>query len=102
LESERPILAISEKSKRRASTLSGVSTNPSLTPSQYSREAGILEITNGLTRLEVPSLQDQRFTVTEKKGEVIQKLALGAKLDRALRWRMTGQDAVLRKKVPKC
>lgn len=67
-----------------------------MTPSQYSREAGILEITDGLGRLDSESMKQQRFEVSEKKGEVIGKLALGAKLDRALRWRMSGQDAVLK------
>ncbi|KAF3937195.1 hypothetical protein ABW19_dt0204052 [Dactylella cylindrospora] len=90
---------MSEKTKRRASTLSAVSSGAaSLSPSQYSREAGILEITNGLNRLDVPRLQEQRFVLNEEKGGELGKLALGAKLERALRWRMTGQDAVLRKK----
>ncbi|KAF3902253.1 hypothetical protein AA313_de0205504 [Arthrobotrys entomopaga] len=104
LDSDRPILAatMSEKAKRRASTLSAVSSSaPSLTPSQYSREAGILEITNGINRLDVPRLQEQRFVLTEKKGGELGKLALGAKLERALGRRMTGQDAVFRKKKAK-
>jgi len=44
-------------------------------------------------------MQQQRFVVSEQKGEIINKLALGAKLDRALRWRMSGQDAEPRSKV---
>jgi len=82
------------------STYTTASTDaPSLSPSQYSREAGILEITDGLGRLDQKSMQQQRFTVSEQKGEIINKLALGAKLDRALRWRMSGQDAEPRTKV---
>lgn len=41
-------------------------------------------------------LMSQRFVPSEKKSEMISKLALGAKLERALRWRMDGQDAVAR------
>ncbi|KAF3921966.1 hypothetical protein ABW20_dc0103429 [Dactylellina cionopaga] len=90
---------MSEKAKRRASTLSAVSSSaPSVTPSQFSREAGILEITNGLNKLSVPRLQEQRFVLTEQKGSELGKLALGAKLERALGRRMAGQDAVMRKK----
>jgi len=99
LDSDRPILANGQKPARPPSTITQASTTaPSLTPSQYSREAGIIEITDGLNRLEQAKLQQQRFVVSEKKGEVINKLALGAKLDRALRWRMSGQDAVMRQK----
>jgi len=95
IESSRPILPESEKEKQhRNSTYTTHSAAPSMTPSQYSREAGILEITDGLGRLDSESMKQQRFEVSEKKGEVIGKLALGAKLDRALRWRMSGQDAV--------
>ena len=38
----------------------------------------------------------QRFVPSEKKSELISKLALSAKLERALRWRMDGQDAIPR------
>jgi len=37
---------------------------------------------------------------TAEKKENLSKLALGAKLERALRRRMTSQDAVMRKSVP--
>jgi len=38
--------------------------------------------------------------VSEDKSEEFSKLALGAKLERALGRRMVGQDAVFTKKVP--
>lgn len=41
-------------------------------------------------------LMSQRFVPSEQKSEMISKLALGAKLERALRWRMDKQDAVAR------
>lgn len=41
----------------------------------------------------------QRFVPSEKKSELISKLALSAKLERALRWRMDKQDAVRRPRV---
>jgi hypothetical protein len=39
-------------------------------------------------------LQQQRYIVSSDKNEHMSKLALGAKLDRALGRRLTGQDAV--------
>lgn len=56
-------------------------------------------ITEGLEKLENKKLASQRFVPTEKKSEDLSKLALGAKLERALDRRMGGQDAVMRKKV---
>ena len=52
------------------------------------------EIEFQLNRLEDSRLQRQRFVPSEKKFEMMSKLALGAKLDRALQRRMTGQDAL--------
>lgn len=50
-------------------------------------------IEDGLRRLEDARLQKQRFVVSEQKSELISKLALSAKLERALRWRLSTQDA---------
>jgi hypothetical protein len=55
-------------------------------------------ISEGLEKLENKKLQSQRFVPTEKKTEDLSKLALGAKLERALDRRMGGQDAVMREK----
>ncbi|KAF2671409.1 hypothetical protein BT63DRAFT_216143 [Microthyrium microscopicum] len=46
-----------------------------------------------LARLEEPRLTSQRYVVSEGKREEISKLALGAKLERALGRRMSSQDA---------
>lgn len=53
----------------------------------------IRTLTSGLARLDQPKLQNQRYEVSEDKKEDMSKLALGAKLDRALGRRMVGQDA---------
>jgi hypothetical protein len=41
-------------------------------------------------------LQQQRYAPTPEKSDALSKLALGAKVERALSRRMTGQDAVLK------
>ncbi len=41
----------------------------------------------------------QRYKLTNEKTDDMSKLALGAKLDRALSRRMSSQDAVFRPKV---
>ncbi|KAF2501814.1 MFS general substrate transporter [Lophium mytilinum] len=106
LESSRPILA--NPSNYRASTrLSTYSATPTLTPSiapshlsNASSTAGdprahdIKSWNAGFERLEDKRLQQQRYVVTPEKNEDMGKLALGAKLERALGRRMTGQDAV--------
>jgi len=60
----------------------------------------IKQFGDGLRRLENKHLEEQRFVPTAEKKENLSKLALGAKLERALRRRMTSQDAVMRKSVP--
>lgn len=53
----------------------------------------------GFDRLEDKRLVQQRYTLTNEKTDDMSKLALGAKLDRALARRMSGQDAVFRPKT---
>ena len=74
---------------------------PSLTPSQDSVQQEITQITEGLEKLENKKLDSQRFVPSVEKTENLSKLALGAKLERALDRRLGGQDAVMRKKVAK-
>lgn len=52
---------------------------------------------DGFERLESKPLNKQRFVPTEEKSNNLNKLALGAKVERALGRRMTSQDAVMRK-----
>jgi hypothetical protein len=72
---------------------------PSLTPSQDSVQQEITQITEGLEKLENKKLASQRFVPSVEKSENLSKLALGAKLERALDRRLGSQDAVMRKKV---
>ncbi|KAF2110194.1 hypothetical protein BDV96DRAFT_501608 [Lophiotrema nucula] len=110
LESSRPILA-SSTGNRASTRLSTYSATPTLAPSiapshlsSASSTAGdpkaqeIKSWNAGFERLEDKRLQQQRYIVTPQKNDDMSKLALGAKLDRALARRMTGQDAVFRPK----
>lgn len=58
--------------------------------------AEIRNIETGLTRLENKALAQQRVVLSEEKSANLSKLALGAKLERALDRRMRGQDAEMR------
>lgn len=60
--------------------------------------ADIKEYSDGVDRLENKHLEQQRFIPSTEKSDNLNKLALGAKLERALDRRMTGQDAVMRPK----
>lgn len=72
---------------------------PSETPTVRttdSAQAEISHIETGLARMENKALSQQRVTLSEEKTDKFGKLALGAKLDRALDRRMSGQDAVMK------
>jgi len=79
-----------------SSIVSADSTRPMLTQRDSTDSNTINEIDEGLRRLDDRRLVQQRFVPTEQKAEMLQKLALGAKVERALRWRMEGQDYVPR------
>ncbi|KAE8134879.1 hypothetical protein BDV38DRAFT_253840 [Aspergillus pseudotamarii] len=104
LDSERPIMAPSNRTSKRFSAVSG---NPSIAssgtigslPSGDPRLAEFHHLRDGLERLENKPLQKQRFVPTPEKSDNLSKLALSAKVERALDRRMTGQDAVMRKPV---
>lgn len=66
-----------------------------------SATAEISDIQTGLSRMENRALSSQRVTLTEEQSDKMSKLALGAKLDRALDRRMSGQDAVMRTRAPR-
>ncbi|KGO75802.1 hypothetical protein PITC_033860 [Penicillium italicum] len=101
LDSERPIMAQSNRNSKRFSTVSG---SPSLAASDRTgtllssdpRIADIFHLHDGFERLENKPLNKQRFVPTEEKSNYLNKLALGAKVERALGRRMTSQDAVMR------
>jgi hypothetical protein len=102
LESSRPIMAPSLASKCASTRFSTYSAAPSVantvqtTLSSASAQQEIKEIEDGLDKLENKKLGAQRFVPTQEKTEHLSKLALGAKLERALGRRMGGQDAVMR------
>jgi len=106
LDSSRPIMAPSLSSSRASQRYSTYTLTPSLAPSTHSISSDIVQaeinsITSGLDKLENKKLASQRFVPSQEKSENLSKLALGAKLERALDRRMKGQDAVMRKKAPK-
>lgn len=73
-----------------------------MSPSLHTTDSAIAEISvieRGLIRLENEALNLQRVYLDEKSDEKLQKLALGAKLERALDRRMSSQDAVMRKRT---
>ncbi|KAH6682069.1 hypothetical protein B0J14DRAFT_531093 [Halenospora varia] len=102
LESSRPIMAASVSSKRTSTRFSTYSTAPSVANtvktslSSASAQQEIKDIEEGLDKLENKKLESQRFVPSQEKTENLSKLALGAKLERALGRRMGGQDAVMR------
>jgi len=98
----------SKRTSKRFSTYSGV---PSLTASESTvntsrsstttdpRLQEIKAWTKGFDRLESKRLQQQRYQPTPEKSDNLSKLALGAKVERALGRRMTDQDATFRPKL---
>ncbi|KAH8652069.1 hypothetical protein BX600DRAFT_87623 [Xylariales sp. PMI_506] len=100
LESSRPIMAPSVTSPRNSLRYSTYSMQaPSLAPTMQSTDSAHAEIRNietGLERMENKALSKQRVVLSEEKTANMSKLALGAKLERALDRRMSSQDAVMR------
>ena len=90
-------------SKRASTRFSTYSMAPSVANtvmtslSSASAHQEIKDIEEGLEKLENKKLATQRYVPTQEKSENLSKLALGAKLERALGRRMGGQDAVMRK-----
>ncbi|KAH6889688.1 hypothetical protein B0T10DRAFT_528938 [Thelonectria olida] len=84
---------------RNSVRFSTYSMAPSFTPTvqtDNSAHAEIRDIATGLDRMENKALTSQRVVLTDEKSDTMSKLALGAKLERALDRRMSGQDAVMR------
>ncbi|KAI9817839.1 MAG: hypothetical protein M1827_000958 [Pycnora praestabilis] len=63
------------------------------------RMAELTHLTAGFDRLASPRLQQQRYVPSKEQSEMLSKLALGAKLERALGRRMSSQDAVFTTKI---
>ncbi|KAL9941596.1 hypothetical protein D7B24_004253 [Verticillium nonalfalfae] len=93
LESARPIMAPSARTSVRYSTYSMAPT----VLTTDSAHAELRDIESGLDRMENKALTSQRVELSEEKSANLSKLALGAKLERALDRRMSSQDAVMRR-----
>jgi hypothetical protein len=99
----------SNRASARMSTYSAAPTlTPSIAPSHLSAASStagdpkshdIKTWNAGFDRLEDKRLVQQRYALSNEKTDDMSKLALGAKLDRALARRMSSQDAVFRPKV---
>jgi hypothetical protein len=91
-------------SKRASTRFSTYSAAPSVANTvktsltSDSAQQEIKDIEDGLEKLDNKKLASQRFVPSQEKSENLSKLALGAKLERALGRRMGGQDAVMRVK----
>jgi hypothetical protein len=88
-------------SNRASVRISTYSMAPSLTPTVQTSGSGesrtdLRQIATGLDRMENKALSSQRVALSEEKHDNMNKLALGAKLERALDRRMSSQDAVMR------
>jgi len=69
------------------------STAPTAAPND---QPDISNIELNLDRLDNVALLQQRVELSDKQVEQMKMLAVGAKLERALKRRMTGQDAEMR------
>lgn len=58
------------------------------------RSAEVSKYAKGLDRLEIKRLQDQRYQPSSEKDDTMDKLALAAKVQRAVDRRYSSQDAV--------
>ncbi|KAG8159101.1 hypothetical protein KVR01_010762 [Diaporthe batatas] len=85
-------------SSRASVRYSTYSMSPSLHPTD-SAIAEISDIEKRLSLMENKALTQQRVFLDEDQSERMKKLALGAKLERALDRRMSSQDAVMRKRT---
>jgi len=98
-------MAPSLSSKRASTRFSTYSAAPSLAntvQTSYTSDSAqqeIKDIEEGLDKLANKKLASQRYELTEERTEDLSKLALGAKLERALGRRMGGQDAVMKEKT---
>lgn len=64
------------------------------------KTADLRSFANVLDRMNDERVDRQRFVMSKNKTEEVSKIALGAKVDRALSRRMVGQDASFRPKKP--
>lgn len=84
----------SNRNSKRFSTISGISSNTTVSTITGEKIQDMKHLATGLDRLESSRLQQQRYIPSNEKRDYLSKVALGAKLERALDRRMANQDAV--------
>ncbi|TKA66128.1 hypothetical protein B0A55_09697 [Friedmanniomyces simplex] len=72
--------------------------NSSTLSSTDPKSADLKSWSGTLERMQDERLDKQRYVMSGNKSDEVSKLALGAKVERALARRMTGQDATFRVK----
>lgn len=72
---------------------SSTGSSSTLASSADPKAADIKTWSAGFERMQDARLDKQRYVMSGNKSDEVSKLALGAKLERALGRRMTGQDA---------
>lgn len=103
--SEQAFLASHSVAGKTARDIYGTA-NPAATNSSMSltgtdpKTADLRSFANVLDRMNDERVDRQRFVMSKNKTEEVSKIALGAKVDRALSRRMVGQDASFRPKKP--
>ena len=83
--------ALYTNSNQSSSTISTTGGDPA-------KSADLRHWSSTLGRMQDARLESQRYVMTDKKSDEVSQLALGAKVERALARRMTGQDATFRAK----
>lgn len=99
--------SMSSSKANTASRGNGVYTAPRSTArdssssfSSSAAEAELRQWASGLERMQDARLERQRYVMSNHKSDEVAKLALGAKVERALARRMVGQDATFSRKKP--
>ena len=102
-ESSQPSARNSHVTASAQTSEKAIYTNPDLASSSTlsasdPKSADIKSWSGALERMQDARLDKQRYVMSDNKGEEVSKLALGAKVERALSRRMVGQDATFKSK----
>ncbi|KAK3111105.1 hypothetical protein LTR53_013987, partial [Teratosphaeriaceae sp. CCFEE 6253] len=93
-------LARAPSATSTSTSTSSTTTLSSFPATDPAKSADLRHWAGTLGRLQDARLEKQRYVMTDKKSDEVSQLALGAKVERALARRMTGQDATFRAKKP--
>ncbi|KAK5171700.1 uncharacterized protein LTR77_003336 [Saxophila tyrrhenica] len=89
-----PNNALSEKRPYDNPDPAAATSTSTLNSNADPKAADIKSWSGALERMQDERLDKQRYTMSSNKSDEVSKLALGAKVERALARRMVGQDAV--------